>query len=299
MATSKRTTSKKSPEAPSVFDYLRYGESYTSLILGIIVVIIGTVLLLSLVRTRNITRPRSEESQQAQSITKVTQTETETVIETDEKPKSILNLTPTPTAIPTPTPTEKPTITPTRETIVTRTIKPTSVPTKTIVKAMPTSTSTPAKKTVTLMPTQKPTMNNDKSYLQGRTYKVQVGDNLWNIAERNYGSGYNWVDIARANKLSNPDNVKIGQKLLLPKAEQKNSTSEPEWVVKDTSSTAMSAQAERINPGSYTIKMGDSLWSIAVRAYGDGYQWVKLRDVNKLSNPDIIFPGEKLTIPKN
>src|SRR5664279_2510793 len=36
------------------FDFLRCGESYTSLILGIIVVIIATVLLLSFVHNRNV-----------------------------------------------------------------------------------------------------------------------------------------------------------------------------------------------------------------------------------------------------
>jgi len=37
----------------NIFDYLRFGESYTSLILGIIVVIIGTALLLSFVHNNN------------------------------------------------------------------------------------------------------------------------------------------------------------------------------------------------------------------------------------------------------
>src|SRR4051812_10128646 len=37
----------------SFFDYLRFGESYTSLILGIVVVIISTVLILSFVHNKN------------------------------------------------------------------------------------------------------------------------------------------------------------------------------------------------------------------------------------------------------
>src|SRR3989344_4039317 len=52
-----------------------------------------------------------------------------------------------------------------------------------------------------------------------KTYKVVEGDNLWKIAENNYGSGYNWVSIVEANDILNPDSVVEGQELTLPKAE--------------------------------------------------------------------------------
>ena len=46
-------------------------------------------------------------------------------------------------------------------------------------------------------------------------YVVQKGDHLWKIAEKFYGSGYNWVDIAQANKLANPGIIYQGQKLVI------------------------------------------------------------------------------------
>ncbi|HVF69663.1 MAG TPA: LysM peptidoglycan-binding domain-containing protein [Xanthomonadales bacterium] len=284
----KRSTSKKSQKAPSVYDYLRFGESYTSLVLGIIVVIIGTVLLLSLVRTRNAGRVRSVDTQLSQSTLKISQTENETIISSateSAKPTSISTPTQTvkPTAKPTVAPKVKPTAVPTRKVVVTKAPKPTATP-------IPTKEITEAK------PTTKP--SKDMSHLQGRTYVAKAGDTLWNVAERNYGSGYNWVDIARANKLSNPDDVKVGQKLQLPKAEQKNATSEPEWTIKDASYTTTSLQSERITTGNYTIKKGDTLWDIAVRAYGDGYKWKDLARTNKLSNPDLILEGTKLNLPR-
>ncbi len=290
MATTKKTASKRAAKKPekasSVYDYLRFGESYTSLVLGIIVVIIGTVLLLSLVRTRNITRNRNVESQITQNAAKTSVDE-----EKMATGSAIVKVDPTPTPTAVPTPTTKPTAIPTK--------KPTTIPTIVITKKVqPTATVVPTKKVAApaAKPTDKPVAKTQKLN-QGGTYIAEAGDNLWTIAEKTYKSGYNWVDVARANKLSNPDDIKVGQKIVLPKAEQKNATSESEWNSK-VASPSGATNAAKITPGTYTIEAGDTLWDISVRAYGDGYQWVKLGDVNKLSNPDIIFTGAKLNIPQ-
>jgi LysM domain len=54
-------------------------------------------------------------------------------------------------------------------------------------------------------------------------------------------------------------------------------------------------------PGSnYTVQPGDSLFSIAQQAYGDGNQWPKIYDANKQvigNDPNLIRPGEVLYIP--
>lgn len=46
--------------------------------------------------------------------------------------------------------------------------------------------------------------------------------------------------------------------------------------------------------GAYTVKKGDTLSSIA-KKYGT--TWQKLQSLNKLSNPNVIKPGQKLTVP--
>lgn len=51
-------------------------------------------------------------------------------------------------------------------------------------------------------------------------------------------------------------------------------------------------------PGKYTVKEGDTLFSIAQNYYKDGYQFVKLAATNKLDNPDTITAGQVLDIPK-
>ena len=45
---------------------------------------------------------------------------------------------------------------------------------------------------------------------------VKRGDTLWSIAQRYYGDGRRWGDIARANGLTNPKKLAVGQRLTLP-----------------------------------------------------------------------------------
>lgn len=46
---------------------------------------------------------------------------------------------------------------------------------------------------------------------------VVQGESLWSIAEREYGTGYTWVDIAKANAIiTNPDIIYPGTNLRLP-----------------------------------------------------------------------------------
>ena len=49
----------------------------------------------------------------------------------------------------------------------------------------------------------------------------------------------------------------------------------------------------------YTVVKGDCLWNIAKKYYGDGSKWTKIYNANKskIKNPNLIYPGQKLTIP--
>ena len=49
----------------------------------------------------------------------------------------------------------------------------------------------------------------------------------------------------------------------------------------------------------YTVKKGDSLSKIAKQVYGDAGKWKEIHMANsdKISNPDLIYPGQELTIP--
>jgi LysM repeat protein len=47
----------------------------------------------------------------------------------------------------------------------------------------------------------------------------------------------------------------------------------------------------------YTVVSGDTLWAIAERFYGDGSKHQQIADASGIANPDLIQPGQVLTIP--
>lgn len=121
-----------------------------------------------------------------------------------------------------------------------------------------------------------------------KTYIVKSGDNLWVIAEKIYKSGYNWVDIAKANSLTESSLVYAGNKLIIPDVKPKIITIEQK----------QESSLNQIGGSSYIVVKGDYLWEIAIRAYGDGYAWVKIAKANNLANPNLIFSGNVLRIPR-
>ena len=51
----------------------------------------------------------------------------------------------------------------------------------------------------------------------------------------------------------------------------------------------------------YVIQKGDTLWKIAEKAYGDGSKYNRIVEVNRevIRDPNKIFPGQKIRIPKS
>lgn len=97
-------------------------------------------------------------------------------------------------------------------------------------------------------------------------YIVKKGDSLWSIAEKQLGSGQKYTDLMKMNNLSKDSVILPGQKL--------NITSSP--------------------TRTYSIVKGDTLTSIANR-YGTTVN--EIVSSNKLSNPNQITIGQKLSIP--
>ncbi len=103
---------------------------------------------------------------------------------------------------------------------------------------------------------------------------VKWGDTLNGIASR-YGVNIN--TLMQANRLSNPNFVYAGQRLLIPAASAPSSS---------VPSTANSA--------SYTVRAGDTLYSIATRY---GVTAAAIAQANKIWDYDFIYTGQVLKIP--
>ena len=198
--TRKVSAPKRNSARNSIFPEVRWGESYTSLFLGIVVVVVAAILVFSFLKGRNYNKTTSTQS------------------------------------------------------------------------------------SATVEATQQQQVGGTK--MLPKTYTVTEGDDLWSIAEKVYGSGYNWVDLADANKLSNPNVLYTGTKLVIPNVKTRVVTTQTEQV------------PNPITGVTYTVEKGDYLWEIAVRAYGDGYKWVEIAKANNLVNPDVIHSGNVLKLPR-
>lgn len=118
------------------------------------------------------------------------------------------------------------------------------------------------------------------------------GDTLWSIAEKIYSSGYNWVDIARENKITNPEYIMIGTNLNIPNLPVKM------ILATNTNLIISNDNMITIEGKIYTVFKGDNLWDISVRAYGDGFRWREIADENNIIDPWIIHAGNILKITR-
>lgn len=114
-------------------------------------------------------------------------------------------------------------------------------------------------------------------------YTVKSGDTLWKIAKQFYGNGAMWTKIYADNKstIKNPNRIYVGQVLLIYP-----SIGDGTYITQSGAKT-------------YTVKRGDTLWSIAEGMYGKGKRWKKIYEANKgtLSDPNKLYAGQILIIP--
>ncbi|TMQ46941.1 MAG: LysM peptidoglycan-binding domain-containing protein [Candidatus Eisenbacteria bacterium] len=66
-----------------------------------------------------------------------------------------------------------------------------------------------------------------------------------------------------------------------------------------SSSTASSPGSTTATRTTYTVKKGDNLSKIAREIYGNADEWQRIFEANRdrIEDPDLIEPGQKLKIP--
>lgn len=123
-----------------------------------------------------------------------------------------------------------------------------------------------------------------------RTDEVRVGrgDSLWSIAESLWGDGDRWSEIAGLNE---------GRVMNDGRIFRSSHAIQPGWHL------LVPGQQEG-SDGAYIVKPGDTLSEIAQEQVGDASAWPELfeqsADLDQplpLTNPDQIYPGQRIDLP--
>lgn len=117
------------------------------------------------------------------------------------------------------------------------------------------------------------------------SYTVQPGDTLYGVAAR---LGVGVAELARANNLSLVDFLYIGQVLKVPGRAGAPAVGQPAAPAPQPSPTPRAAG------GHHTVQRSETLYGIAVRY---GVTVAQLVSLNGLSNPNLLYVGQRLTLP--
>lgn len=129
------------------------------------------------------------------------------------------------------------------------------------------------------------------------TIKLKAGDTVELVGLGKYLSGLYYVqDVDRQISNSGYSHTATLIKTDFGKSLKLSSSSAKEQTKGEkVESSPQADNAKR----TYTVKKGDTLWSIANQFYGNGAQYPKIFEANSnvISNPNIIRTGQVLVIP--
>jgi nucleoid-associated protein YgaU len=151
-----------------------------------------------------------------------------------------------------------------------------------------------------------------------KIYVVREGDNLAGIAKRFYGpvEGNRKININRifeANRkqLRTPDEIYVGQKLIIPPLS--NATQDKNKIdnvlsgnlfekVKSIGRSVLADSGDSSGTNKdrwYVVRQGDSLWTIAAAQLGNGSRFSEISKLNtdNLNNENILVIGMRLRMP--
>jgi murein DD-endopeptidase MepM/ murein hydrolase activator NlpD len=130
--------------------------------------------------------------------------------------------------------------------------------------------------------------NDEKPWLE---YAVKQGDHMSDISAK-YGIPV--ATICKANNITNPNRLTLGQILLIPRSVDLLEDVLEEQKARAEEKSAAKLIANPVNFIEYNVKRGDTLWKIA----SDHKLSIdSLYGTNIMRNPDRLSPGTKLRIP--
>jgi nucleoid-associated protein YgaU len=129
---------------------------------------------------------------------------------------------------------------------------------------------------------------------KGPQYVVQKGDSLIRIASKTLGSGSRWTEIQALNGGLDPRNLHPGMTLSLPAAAKVPKSGSPAAAKPAKRPPSASPSS---GTGTYVVRAGDTLSSIASRVLGDGNRWREILSANPGLNPKRLFVGKSLRVP--
>jgi len=112
---------------------------------------------------------------------------------------------------------------------------------------------------------------------------VKRGDTYWKFAREYLGHGSRWQELLEINPgASDPRALPEGSEIFVPR--------------RGASPTGLTSSLNASR--AITVRPGDTLWSIARSYFGSGAAWTCLAHFNpQIHNPDLILPGETLSLP--
>jgi nucleoid-associated protein YgaU len=146
-----------------------------------------------------------------------------------------------------------------------------------------------------------------------RIHAVQKGETLFQIADKYYGTGHVWRELAKYNGVKDKEGVvRVGMRLKVPSkdvllgrpsSEHATASTPPPSTPSTTKPIpgkrpeVTSPKPGRIELASYTVKKGDTLGTISQKVLGSSKRWQEIADLNKIDDEEALQAGTVLKVP--